>query len=91
VQIETYEEWKQKTNHPYSTENSSSTPARKYAGRGRDTREGEKDSTETPLHEETGLRDDAQDGSKYIGQMARDSGQFGSFPGHDDYGEEADP
>lgn len=31
-----------------------------------------------------------QDGSKYMGYMARDSGQWGSFPMHDDYGDEAD-
>ncbi len=30
------------------------------------------------------------DGSKYIGFMARDGGQWGSFSIHDDYGDEAD-
>jgi hypothetical protein len=30
------------------------------------------------------------DGSRYIGYMGRDNGQWGSFPMHDDYGDESD-
>jgi hypothetical protein len=31
------------------------------------------------------------DGSRDIGHLARDHGGFGSYPAHDDYGEESKP
>jgi hypothetical protein len=34
---------------------------------------------------------DPRDGSKYLGWMARENGQFGSYPMHDAYGEESGP
>jgi hypothetical protein len=37
-----------------------------------------------------GFADDGRDGSKHIGQFARDHGSFGSMPMHDDYGDEGD-
>jgi hypothetical protein len=39
-----------------------------------------------------GLREsDPRDASKYWGYLARDNGQFGSYPLHDDFGDESDP
>lgn len=35
--------------------------------------------------------DEREDGSKYWGFMSRESGQFGSFPLFDDYGDESEP
>ncbi len=32
---------------------------------------------------------DAADGSKGLGHFARESGRFGSYPAHDDYGDES--
>lgn len=34
-------------------------------------------------------RQDAMDGSRGIGHFARESGRFGSYPTHDDYGDES--
>jgi hypothetical protein len=32
---------------------------------------------------------DPRDGSKYVGWYAREHGRFGSFPVHDDYGDDS--
>ena len=37
-----------------------------------------------------GNHSDTIDGSRYIGYIARDNGQWGSFPMHDDYSDESD-
>ena len=34
---------------------------------------------------------DARDASKYWGHHFRDNGAFGSYPVHDDFGDEAEP
>lgn len=34
---------------------------------------------------------DGQDGSKHIGQFAREQGRFGTMPQHDDYSEDGTP
>ena len=51
-------------------------------------------SEEQPIYEGKGRNGGTHtvglDGSKYIGHMERDGGQWGSFPTHDDYGDESD-
>ena len=64
-----------------------SESSRIYEGRGRDS---VLSSDISVIGQEVGSCSDYQDASKYGGFMARDNGTYGSFPGHDDYGDESD-
>lgn len=45
---------------------------------------------DTQARQPRGFADDGRDGSKYIGQFARENGRYGSMPMHDDYSDEGD-